>query len=629
MFNGYNVPRLQALFKSHLLSEVPALGKNTIKNYVSDVRHFLGWLHVNEDSFSAFITEEKIEKYRDTLFEEHLPETTINRRLSTIRKFCSFLVGMGELKYNPSLTISNVSTKSYSAYSDSTKNENAPIERHEKESVRYNFNLVLALSFISVLLFIVNAVFLAKLTTQDTEIRSGHIAGTSVSRSPGRVITFKGKLYESRDNPIFKKTDVEFKLYNSPLESYPIYSSGYCSITPNLDGAVEVFIGGAGTTNPSYFTSCGKEIPNSIFNENTDVYLGVNVGTEAEMKPRKRIPNTGLALEAESLKGYVLGTDTRSIPFIDDDGAVHIRSLVPGIKSENANADFSIQSEGGILLEAREGSIKFLTSGIEQVTITSDGKTAIHSDLVLNGAGIKASSVNLNLQIPNTGSFMIKDESSNTLFSLSDIDSFGNVAISGNLTSGTSITSGTTTVDIGGVGSSNHAVCHSGTASQTDNVQLVDCGSTPTADFAEMYPVEENVRFGDVVSLSDRVVQTKTGESIRKLKKSDTLYDKKLIGVVSNNYGDFITVGYNIDQKDNPLPVALKGRVPVKIAPSSAPVLAGDYLTSSSSYPGMAEKAKKPGYVIGKALEDWNPSPDSGSVKKTIMIFIATIWVSP
>ena len=65
------------------------------------------------------------------------------------------------------------------------------------------------------------------------------------------------------------------------------------------------------------------------------------------------------------------------------------------------------------------------------------------------------------------------------------------------------------------------------------------------------------------------------------------------------------------------MPVALSGRVPVKIASSSEPIYPGDYITTSD-IPGKGTKAIKAGAVIGKALEFW--TPESGVA--TVMVYV-------
>jgi hypothetical protein len=190
---------------------------------------------------------------------------------------------------------------------------------------------------------------------------------------------------------------------------------------------------------------------------------------------------------------------------------------------------------------------------------------------------------------------------------------------------------GITSLGLGGTASTN-AVCSSlanGTAPTAGvSYELRDCSSSPIADYAEMYPVEKGIEFGDVVATGTEVVKTydttdgnidwnKEKGNITKLTKSNKEYQENVIGIVSNNYGDFTSTGNNIKEIDNPMPIALSGRVPVKISSSSEPIKAGDYLTTGTDI-GKAIKATKSGFVIGKALENWNKNSD----KNTIMVFV-------
>ena len=159
---------------------------------------------------------------------------------------------------------------------------------------------------------------------------------------------------------------------------------------------------------------------------------------------------------------------------------------------------------------------------------------------------------------------------------------------------------------------------------------IEDCVGSAVADYAELYATSQDVDYGDVVTIGDRTVNIKalngTGEILedgstiqeKELVKSATPYDRKVIGIASNNYGDFTSTGHRrIDPADHPRPVALNGRVPVKIAANSAAISAGDFVTTSS-IAGRAMKATRAGQVIGKALEDWTP----GSGKDQILVFV-------
>ena len=137
------------------------------------------------------------------------------------------------------------------------------------------------------------------------------------------------------------------------------------------------------------------------------------------------------------------------------------------------------------------------------------------------------------------------------------------------------------------------------------------------ADLAEWYPTSDlSIEAGDVVSIAGE----KDDSGVPKIKKSDRLGDPKLMGIISTKAG----VELGIPRDDRRL-VGLSGRVPVKIAPDSASIQAGDLLTSSGTYPGMAQKATTPGFIVAKAFDNW--SPDSGTEK--ISAFINISWGDP
>jgi site-specific recombinase XerD len=108
---AYNLYNLEASFKHFLIAENNS--PITIKNYLSDFRYFSGWT-INQFKIQNFefridlIDEILIKKYKDYLIFSHLPQKSINRRLSTLRKFCSFCISQGWMKENPAKRIGNV-----------------------------------------------------------------------------------------------------------------------------------------------------------------------------------------------------------------------------------------------------------------------------------------------------------------------------------------------------------------------------------------------------------------------------------------------------------------------------------------------------------------------------------------
>jgi len=121
MENTYNFYNLEASFKEYLLAgnSKPV----SVKNYLSDLRHFVGWVTFylqsnqllnqkfnpsSKESIELLLTEANIHEYKNYLIENNIPHKTINRRLSTVRKFFSFCISQGWLKENLAKRVGNV-----------------------------------------------------------------------------------------------------------------------------------------------------------------------------------------------------------------------------------------------------------------------------------------------------------------------------------------------------------------------------------------------------------------------------------------------------------------------------------------------------------------------------------------
>lgn len=118
--NRYNLYNFEAIFREYLTQD--NVSTLTLKNYLSDLRHFLGWisfhLHSKENmqtqsfasyaDMAALINAQVVVEYKSYLETNALPPKTINRRLSTLRKFCSLCVKQGWLQENPAKQVSNI-----------------------------------------------------------------------------------------------------------------------------------------------------------------------------------------------------------------------------------------------------------------------------------------------------------------------------------------------------------------------------------------------------------------------------------------------------------------------------------------------------------------------------------------
>ncbi|MCX6706464.1 MAG: phage integrase SAM-like domain-containing protein, partial [Candidatus Woesebacteria bacterium] len=139
------------LFEKYLLTE--NISPVSLKNYLSDFRHFVGWVtfyvksnHVgvglsdpNEKGAKTaplqYITVNVISEYRSYLTTNNIPHKTINRRLSTVRKFCSFCISQGWMKENPAKKVINV-ISSVSERSSDQRERNASLDFSPAKRVR-------------------------------------------------------------------------------------------------------------------------------------------------------------------------------------------------------------------------------------------------------------------------------------------------------------------------------------------------------------------------------------------------------------------------------------------------------------------------------------------------------------
>jgi|SRR3989338_3402040 len=152
-----------------------------------------------------------------------------------------------------------------------------------------------------------------------------------------------------------------------------------------------------------------------------------------------------------------------------------------------------------------------------------------------------------------------------------------------------------------------------------ENKDLAQFSISGAADIAELFPVAYPVEAGDVVCLNDEGMAAYCDENL----------DVQVLGVVSTApaiilKGDHIVVGWQNNGQE--APIALKGRVPVKVNCGS-PIRIGNLLAASNDggYAikkemeklNMVERVEKmEGTTIGKALENCEEG------EKKIMVWI-------
>ncbi len=147
-------------------------------------------------------------------------------------------------------------------------------------------------------------------------------------------------------------------------------------------------------------------------------------------------------------------------------------------------------------------------------------------------------------------------------------------------------------IGFGGLCVDNDGSCTASTSGKISSVSSV----TGNSDLAEMYFSNENLLPGEIVYAK--------GELSVGRAAADTKH--KIIGVVSTKPG--VTLGFDdksLTAGETGSPIALTGRVPIRLSNENGDVKVGDELMLSS-IPGVAMKATGTGAIIGVALEDFD-----------------------
>jgi len=140
-----------------------------------------------------------------------------------------------------------------------------------------------------------------------------------------RILSFRQRLTDSSGNPITSPTHLRFAIYSDPK------ASGSALLWEELDQVRP-------NENGEYLINLGEknEIPQSIFLENASLWLGITIENKDELVPRQQIANTTLALDAKSLEGLKLITnsgkeplDSNTILALDSSGNLSIGGDIP------------------------------------------------------------------------------------------------------------------------------------------------------------------------------------------------------------------------------------------------------------------------------------------------------------
>ncbi|NTU46041.1 hypothetical protein HGA88_00245 [Candidatus Roizmanbacteria bacterium] len=341
-----------------------------VKRKISSIENFLEWAYG-----TGKIAAEQVWQLKQTIAEmkDELSKAEKERTDTKTQNIVSQETASTSFRLRPEsllgihLPLHYFSQRSWSSQDDNRR-------KQSKFDPRKAIGFVLLLLLVSTMGAGVYDRFFKKATTP--------LAYPSILTRAGRLISFQGRMTDTVGNPITAKTDVLFKLYNVATGGTPLYTGtcqGVNGVSPDVDGIFNVNVG----------SDCGMaEIPSSVFTENTNVYLGVTVGSDAEMSPRQQIANVGYAINAETLQGLPPGQTTSSIPYISNTGDLLIAAATPAVRSTLASANFTLSSANSITIQsAGSGDVVMVATESGTLRFRTGGNTDVYTRMVVDNLG--------------------------------------------------------------------------------------------------------------------------------------------------------------------------------------------------------------------------------------------------
>jgi cytoskeletal protein CcmA (bactofilin family) len=338
------------------------VSQKSLKYYKSDIVNFL---HFSKDrKIDRSLVTEYIETEKLTT-----PLSTLNRRLSTLRSYSSFI------DHNFMEGVENVSSykkiiKSWqdrilSKFETKPKIKNALFKlfftRPNWYKKYHSYPLATYIHIAILILF--TSVSGYAFYDQVFYSADRSLAFPTALTRPNRFLSFQGRLTSNVGNPITSATNVVFKLYDASSGGTNLWDSGTCSITPDQDGIFSTLLG----------SSCGAEIASSVFSENAAVWVGVTVGADAEATPRIQIATVAYALNSETLQGFPAGTGTSTIPYINSAGTLVLANASP--KLQSTSGTFAVEGLAMTIStpNASDGVVTINPDGVGTLDLTFEG----------------------------------------------------------------------------------------------------------------------------------------------------------------------------------------------------------------------------------------------------------------
>ena len=373
------------------------------------------------------------------------------------------------------------------------------------------------------------------------------------------------------------------------------------NLTLSAGGATTVNVTSTGANIAGYLTGTGNITGGNLLSGGTAVVTGTivggNLGTGGIITATGNITGgniiTAGSFQSASISssGNIDGGNLRTVGLVTATGNVTGGNVISGalVQGTNMSATANVQggnlrttglisSTGNITSSGNVDAVYFIGNGSALTGISA----AVSVTKIQNGtseANVGASGGNINFNIGGTSNVMVVSGSGITL-------------------------TGLTTPSIAKSGS--NAVGNIGSSSNYFNQVFATATTALYADVAERFEADEVMEPGTVVELG----------GAKEITRSRTDLSENVFGVISTRPA--FTMNGGAGQNDTHPPVAMTGRVPVKVV---GQVTKGDRLVSAGNGIARAALAGEPTpfNVIGRSLVD-KPTDDLGTVEAIVSI---------
>jgi fibronectin-binding autotransporter adhesin len=377
---------------------------STVKNYRSDINQFFSF--TNETEVEKVFTKPKTELFIAAQAQKGLKESSIRRKLVSIVQFALWLQAENVIasaaplqsladnlekliekapqknvsQSEPTIHYTSVPTSSVPSFATAkhilNRHQGAQAKQDLRSRIKNNWSALQTklkpqekraslpyLNLAIIMLFAITLGFFGyRQFILDTDAPLAY--PTSPTR-PNRVLQFQGRLTDTSQNPITTATDMAFRLYDANTAGALLWNSGTCSVTPDQDGIFNADLG----------SSCGTEISENVFTENSNVWLEVQIESET-LEPRQSIKTVPYALNSETLQGYPVdatGAATKNtVVTMNNNGEVIFGEVSPTLRA--VSGTFAIEAETLALrtTAGSNGNIVLDPDGTGRVNILSD-----------------------------------------------------------------------------------------------------------------------------------------------------------------------------------------------------------------------------------------------------------------